>query len=390
MYIVMITQSYYLRDPRVRREAEALTEVGHQVDVICLRDKGESYYFELDGVRIYRLPLRRRRGGFLRYIFEYFAFFLLSCAYLSILQVRRRYRLVHVHNMPNFLVFATWLPRLWGAKIILDMHDPMPELFQSQFRLPSRHWVIRLLELEESLSCRYPHYLLTVNESMRQRLIVKGVHHSRVRTLLNSPDLGILCQNPDRFPKKVDAFTLVYAGTIARRYGLDIAIRGLKLLTRDMNDIRLLIVGEGNCLNDLRKLVDELNLHQHVIFRGKVPLEEIPEILAQCDVGISPHRNGPFEKLCLFTKILESLAMGLPVISSRTKTVEYYLGDSIFFFEPEDVDGFAEQVRLIRKNPQLVADKMKKAEQKLQELSWNREKGKLQKLVEKLVPPKTR
>ena len=82
--------------------------------------------------------------------------------------------------------------------------------------------------------------------------------------------------------------------------------------------------------------------------------------------------------------------MGLPVISSRTKTIEYYLGDSIFFFEPEDVDGFAEQVCLICQNPQLVADKMKKAERKLQELSWNREKEKLQKLVEELVFPKIR
>lgn len=390
--IAMIAQSYYLRDPRVRREAEALTEVGHEVDVICIKDKGEPAFSKVNGVRIYRVPLRRRRGGFLRYIFEYFAFFLLSWAYLLLLQFRMHYRLVHVHNMPNFLVFATLLSRLWGAKIILDMHDPMPELFQSKFRLPSQHWVIRLLGLEESLSCRYPHCLLTVNEPMRQRLIAKGVHPSRVMTLLNSPDLSIFHRNPNSSTEKDedDGFTLVYAGTIAQRFGLDIAIKALKLLAKGMNDIRLLIVGEGNCLGDLRKLVDELDLHQYVTFRGKVPLEEIPRILATCDVGISPHRNGPFEELCLFTKILESLAMGLPVISSRTRTVEYYLGDSIFYFEPEDVNGFAEQVRLIRQNPQLVADKMKKAEKRLQELSWDREKEKLQKLVEELVFAKTR
>jgi hypothetical protein len=145
MRVLMITHSYYLRDPRVRREAEALAEAGYTVDVICLRDQGEPYRSEVNGVRIYRVPLRRCRGGFLRYLFEYLAFFVLSGLLLSALQLRRRYRLVHVHNMPNFLVFATLLPRLFGAKVILDMHDPMPELFQLQFKLAPRHWIVRLL-----------------------------------------------------------------------------------------------------------------------------------------------------------------------------------------------------------------------------------------------------
>lgn len=392
MKICMIVQSYYVRDPRVRREAEALTEAGHKVDVISLKDEGEKTSEVVEQVTVYRFPIRRKRGNFLRYMFEYGLFFSLSGVVLVYLYLRHHYHIVHLHNMPDFLVFCTIIPKLLGAKIILDVHDPMPEVFSSRFQLDKEHWLLQLLRFQERLSYHYPHLLLTVNEPMRKRLIARGVQPSRVKTLLNSPDLKIFPRTRNGVVKEDDRFILVYTGTIAERFGLDIAIQGVKILAEDedMDDVRLLIVGEGNCLGDLRELVEELNLHQHVMFRRKVLLEEIPGILTECDVGISPHRNGPFEELCLYTKILESLAMGLPVISSRTRTVEHYLGDSIFFFESEDVNGFAEQVRLIRQNPQLVADKMQKAERKLRELSWDREKEKLQQLVMELASGENR
>jgi glycosyltransferase involved in cell wall biosynthesis len=383
MRVLMITHSYYLRDPRVRREAEALAEAGYTVDVICLRDQGEPYRSEVNGVRIYRVPLRRRRGGFLRYLFEYLAFFVLSGLLLSALQLRRRYRLVHVHNMPNFLVFATLLPRLFGAKVILDMHDPMPELFQSQFKLAPRHWIVRLLRLEESLSCRYPHYLITVNEPMRERLLHYNLDSKHIHVVMNLPDPKIFALGRIQVSSSTaEHFTLVYTGTVSQRYGLEIALEAIHALRDEMPDLRLVIVGEGPHLPELKSKTEACALQGRVTFLDPVPVERIPEILIHCNVGISPHHNDPFGDLMFSTKIVEYLAMGLPVISSRTRTIEHYFDDSVlFFFEPGNVQDFVRQVRIIRGNPDLVRAKRAAAQAKLRELNWEMEKQKFLRLV---------
>lgn len=388
MNIAMITHSYYLRDPRVRREAEALSEAGHAVDVICLRDQGEPYRSEVNGVRIYRVPVRRRRGGFLRYLLEYVTFFMLSGLWLSALYLRRHHQLVHVHNMPNFLVLATLLPRLFGAKVILDMHDPMPELFQSQFRLPSRHWIVRLLRWEESISCRYPHYLLTVNEPMRERLLENELDPERVQVVLNLPDPKIFSPSLIQPTSSVvnSNFTLIYTGTISQRYGLDVALEALRILQAEMPDLRLLIVGEGPHLSELQQKTKAYGLEDRVLFRNKVPLEHIPELLTQCNVGISPHGNDVFWELYFSTKIVEFLIMGLPVISSRTRTIEHYFDDSmLFFFEPGNAQDFVQQVRLIRQRPDLVDAKRATAQAKLRELNWEIEKQKFLRLIDQIV-----
>ena len=75
---------------------------------------------------------------------QYFAFIVISFLYLAARSLKRRYDLVHVHNMPDALVFSAMIPKLLGAKLILDLHDPMPQLMQTIFKLP-----------EDSLACAY-------------------------------------------------------------------------------------------------------------------------------------------------------------------------------------------------------------------------------------------
>src|SRR5207249_1664702 len=123
-----ISGSYFMRDPRVRREAQALADAGWQVDVICLRAPNEPARSEQPrttkggAIRIHRVPLQHKRGSKLRYVLEYGTFFALASALLSLKHMRRRYDLVHIHNMPDALVFAAWLPKLTGTPIVLDMH----------------------------------------------------------------------------------------------------------------------------------------------------------------------------------------------------------------------------------------------------------------------------
>ena len=135
--ICLVVLSYYLRDPRVRREAEALVGEGYEVDVICLRDRGEPSRESVNGVSITRIPIARRRATIWRYMFEYSLFFCAVSIQLAARLFTRRYDLIHVNNMPDFLVFSTILPRLFGAKVLIDVHDPTAEVFMSKYGIRS-------------------------------------------------------------------------------------------------------------------------------------------------------------------------------------------------------------------------------------------------------------
>jgi glycosyltransferase involved in cell wall biosynthesis len=187
--------------------------------------------------------------------------------------------------------------------------------------------------------------------------------------------------------RKESGFVLAYAGTIAWRYGLDIAVRAVALLADEMPDLRLVLVGDGDYIPDLKKLAFQLGVQDRVEFRGLVPLEQVPNVLAQCHASISPHLGGPYWDLNLSTKLCESLALGLPAISSRTKTVEAYLGDSLFYFEPEDLGGLVEQIRRLRARPELTQAKLSKAKGIISDLNWDKEKEKLQRIILELTQP---
>src|SRR5262245_54467144 len=93
--------SYYPGDPRPRRAAEAMAQLGAKVDLICLRQSAtEPQRENFNGVNITRLPIRRRRGGKMSYLWQYGRFIVACFFILAFRTLRGRYRLVHVHNMP--------------------------------------------------------------------------------------------------------------------------------------------------------------------------------------------------------------------------------------------------------------------------------------------------
>jgi len=381
----MVVHSCYPEDTRVRREAEALIGAGHQVDVVCLKKRSEPFLDRTGGVRVHRMPIRHRRSNSIIYIIEYIAFFLLAAFYLSFLHLKKRFDLVHVHNMPNFLVFTALLPRLFGAKVILDMHDPMPEIYQAHFNVGPDHWLVRLLRLEEALSCRFADYLITVTEPMRDLILQRGFDSRYTEVVMNLPDSRIFDPHRISLKKREDnhkKFNLVYTGLVSHRNGLDTAIEGVNILRKEMPDLCLMIIGNGPHLPELRSMVERYGLNDNVIFREPVMIDQIPEILSDCEIGISPHQDNAFAKLMFATKVAEYLSLSLPVISARTLTMEYYYKDSaLFFFEPGNAEDLAEQVKVIRQHPELVETKKIAAKEIMSRLTWAEESKKFLKLV---------
>lgn len=358
----MIVHAYYpLGETRVEREARALTRAGYAVDVICLRAAGEQPVERDGGITIYRLPVGRHKGrGTGVQLLEYLAFFVLAMVRLMRLHLRAPYRVVQAHNLPDFLVFAALPARLMGARTILDIHDLMPEFYASRFGTGLDSMPVRLVKLQERWSCRFADHVITVSDHWRQLLIGRGVAPSKCSVVMNVADDSIF--HPPVVPPPLrhhsDGLRLIYHGSLARHYGLDLAIRAVDQVRADIPGIHLTLLGDGDYVAELRRLIDELRLEDHVALTNEVrPAEELPAIIAMADLGIAPYRNDTFTDGLLPTKLMEYAALGMAAVAARTTAIERTFGGTmVALFEPGDVEGLAACLRDLHAHPERIAE----------------------------------
>src|SRR5687767_7471281 len=180
--VLMIAYTYYESDPRVIREAEAAVAGGFEVDFLALRRENTPACEVVRGVRVLRLNQTRYRGrGHVKYLLSYLEFFVRCFFKSALLFFQKRYRVAHVNNMPDFLVFSTLVPRLFGCKVILDIHDPMPNTFASKFKGGERGFFFRLLLWQELLSAAYASQVITVHHPVKLGVLMKhGLREEKV------------------------------------------------------------------------------------------------------------------------------------------------------------------------------------------------------------------
>ena len=192
MRVCHIVYASYPADPRVRREVDALREAGYNVSVIALRAAGQPAHERVDGVTVHRVPLEARRGGRIRYLFQYLLFFLLSTTLLLSLHVKCRFRVVHVHSLPDFQVFSALPLRLLGVSVILDLHEAFPEIVSARFRLQPNSPLVRIAHISETLSIAVADQVITVNDAIRDLLVRRQPCSIRIEVVTNSPDNRVL------------------------------------------------------------------------------------------------------------------------------------------------------------------------------------------------------
>jgi glycosyltransferase involved in cell wall biosynthesis len=390
---VAVMYSTYPADPRPRRAAEALAREGVGVEVICLRETDEELEREsFGGVDITRIPLKHRRAGKFTYLAQYSSFILIAAGILASRALRQPYDLVHVHNMPDVLVFSALMPKILGAKIILDLHDPMPELMATIFGARENSFSVWMLKKLEKWSLRFADQVITCSEVWRRIFLTRGCLAGKIAVIMNSPDEKIfrhrqpVGQNPGTgdSPKP---FVIMYHGALVERHGLDLAVLALQKIRGRIPNAELRIYGRNTpFLEQVLDLVIKLDLGAAVRYLGPKKLEQISDAIGECDVGIIPNRRSKFTELNTPTRIFEFLSQAKPVIAPMSAGVlEYFGPQELVLFQLGDVDDLAAKIEYVFRHPEEMIRIVQRGQEVYSAHKWSNERRRFVSLADRLL-----
>jgi glycosyltransferase involved in cell wall biosynthesis len=373
--------SYYPSDSRPRRAAQALRQEGVSIDFICLRrDKTESAREVDNGINIIRIPIKRERGGKWSYIRQYALFILGAFGHLSARSLKRRYDFIHVHNMPDVLVFSAIVPKLQGARILLDLHDPVPELMETIFDLPSDSAAVRSLRKLEKWSIRFADHVITVNKACKQIYTARSCPADKITVVVNSPEETVFgFRPPSRNGHDRKDFSILYHGSLLPRNGFDIAIDALAKIRRSIPEARLVVCAERTpFFAQTMDAAAKRSLADRIEYLGVKNRADMAAIIKNCDVGIIPNRRSVFADLNTPTRIFECLALGKPVIAPRTRGIcDYFAESDLVFFEVGNADDLARQLEFVYSDPAEAEKIVHRGQRVYQNNSWSHQHANL-------------
>ena len=387
-FVCMVAYTVYAFDGRVRREAETLIADGFRVRCLTTKTGRSPERYILNGVEVRELNVPKYRGkSQLAYAASY-AWFLLAASVACLgLLMKRELDVVHAHNLPDFLVFAGLVPRLMGRKVVLDVHDSVPETFATKFSRAPLLW--KALCFEERFSARVAHRVICVNHPQRDALVARGIPRSKTFVSMNVPDPKIFTLDPVMARRSATDghFNLVYHGTMAARLGVDLVIRAVASLRQRLPNLCLHLWGSGDDLQAFQELAGTLRAEDTVFFRPQgFPLEDLPRHLREMHVGVVGNRRSAAGDLMLPVKLLEYVNLDIPVIVPRLKTIRHYFSDDmVLFYEPEDVESLAGAIDRLYCQTDLRCGQAERARAFITQYGWDRQGPELVAMYRALV-----
>lgn len=357
-----IVDAYLSNDARVKSYISILIQQGWTVDVICCREAGRPEKEEKEGYRIFRVADKYQGTNPLKYLYAYLRFFINAKRVAKIMHEHEPYELVHVHNMPNFLIGAVkdLLPK---PNLVLDMHDLMSVTFKAKFG--NSNIPMKLIHLEEKWSIGRADHLICADAGQSE--ILKKTHPGV------EPVIILNLANPEIFKWedhtwKSGRFRFVYHGTIAHRLGVDRVVEALADLPEN---IVFRLIGEGDYKFKVLELIAKYNLSHRIELYPFVPVEKLPELLHECHAGIIPSRKTEAtDKAMLPVKLLEYCNVGLPSIAAELSNIKRYFDDEVVFFDPGSTEDLRKKMLCLYSDGELRSSITDKLRNFLQNNSW--------------------
>lgn len=385
--IAIVVHAVVPGDPRIRRQSDALLDAGHEVDILALRQPGEPAE-QTDGARrIVRLPVNRTFVGFAGHMAEYVAFTAMAAWRLAREHRTRRYDLVQVATVPDFLDFAAVPEKMGGVPLLLDLHEDMPEFFRDRFAHPLLRPLMPLVTVATRASAAIADELITVHEPLRQLSIARGVAPDRISVVMNSADGRLF--DPSRHPRRAfmadGRLRLVHHSNLQRIYGLDVAVDGLARLRPDI-DWRLDVYGDGPYRAQVEAAIARTETGARITLHGRVPMDDLPRLIADADIGLVPSLPEPYLEYSLSTKLLEYAVMGVPTIATDLATFRHHFSDAALrYVAGADPDALARAIESLVDDPEGATAMGLEAQRQAAAYDWEVQKAHYLSVVERLT-----
>jgi len=369
-------------DRRVWQEARALRDAGYQVVVLCPRMKGYTEPYEVvEGIPIYRHPLPFEARGAAGYLLEYATALLWEAWLMWRIRLRHGFDVIHACNPPD-LIFLNALPFKWlfGVRFVFDHHDINPELFEVKFG--GRGLFYRLIRLAERLSFRTADVSIATNESYREIAISRGgMASERVFVVRSGPDLSRLVpREPVPALRNGRRHLVGYVGVMGRQEGLDYLLESARILVHEMgrDDVQFALVGGGPELEHLRRLAVEKGVGDFVTFTGRVPDDELLDVLCTADVCVNPDEHNPMNDKSTMNKIMEYMALAKPIVQFDLREGRVSAREASVYARPNDPRDMAEHIAKLLDDPERRARMGRFGRRRVEEdLAWPHEVPKL-------------
>jgi glycosyltransferase involved in cell wall biosynthesis len=368
-----VAYSTYFTDYRVRRYAESIREHTDRRDAFVISDGKPAGSKSFNYVNVYSLGNRiSGEKSFFKYLFNIANFFFRAFYSVTINHFKHHYDVIHVHNLPDLLIFTTCIAKLFGAKIILDIHDVMPELYNERF--PKVRPLIPFVKFTEKISQRFADFVIVANHLWLERLVKRNrLDPERATALLNYPNLSFYKTSQSKHQNSV--LNLVYPGHLSYHHGIDIAIKGFAIIAKEIPEAKFNIYARTfvqHYREELITLIKELFLQDSVILHGALLPEQLNCVYENSTIGIVPKRAGQFTSEAFSSKIFDFFAAGVPVVLSKTTVDEYYFDQNcVSFFEPGNYNDLADKVIQLYRNKEEMSRLIANGKKYVQENSWD-------------------
>ncbi len=393
--VAMVTFSLYPFDSRPRRAIDALVSEGAAIDLICLASGDAPCRERAKGLNILRIPINHDRRGKFQYAYRYSAFILISSVVFALRALVRRYDLVYVHNMPDILVLSAMIPKALGAKVVLDLHDPMPELMKTIFNVPDASKNVQLLKRVEKFSIARSDLTITVNIACKRIFSSRSCPAEKIAVVMNSPDDRIFPYCPASLDGVANRpaqnrFVIMYHGSLVERNGLELAIDALARVRHKVPAAELRVFGaKTSFLERMMEFAKEKNVQDIVHFFGPRRHEDLVNEIAACDLGVIPNQRNAFTDINTPTRIFEYLSLGKPVIAPSTPGItDYFDAGSLLFFESGDAGDLARQIEYAFSHPNECFETVQKGQMVYSKHTWTRERETLLDCIDGILSAK--
>jgi glycosyltransferase involved in cell wall biosynthesis len=388
-FVCHLLYEEFPRDPRVRRYVNALNEKGIYCVIICSKKKRDSYREEWNGNIIYRIPISKKRGSFFVTLLEYLFFTWVSSIMLIYLGLKYRFKIIQTHTLPDFLIFAALWNKIFGAKLILDLHEIFPELYMARTGEGENSFKVRLLKLAERLSIKLANAVITIHDNARDIFVKRNPGaENKLSVVMNSVD-------PNEFKEERiindKEFIIIYNGTIVKLLNLTIIVEALAKLKNEMpaddyDKIVFRLYGDGPALEEILTLAKKLGVNGKVQYMGYLQPADMRRKVLKASVLILPPLKNIYSDLFYTIKLIETVYLKIPVIATRLNTYKrYYREESLYYFNSGDTGELAERIKDVFYNKGLTIEKTKNAREDYDKLGWDIMKKRYLEIVDGLL-----